>query len=177
MKKLMIALMGAGVLFACKQEKSIEERFIYEDDKITDIETGDQYLLEESESEFVLVHDDGSKETIAIEEAPFFGTTLSEDYVSDWKRSIKEREEVLLQEKKEQLKKARKERYADLSDDELMKKFQKSHKENVDMAIQMDMVAELVDRNVVSDDDASDLLEIEPELVNLDIELESPEIQ
>lgn len=174
MKKLLIALMSTSILFACNQEKSIEERYIYEEDKIVDIDTGDEYILEESEQEFVVIHKDGSKEVVPIDETPFFGTSLSDMYVSEWKDNMAAREEKLLEEKKNKLKQARRDRYSSYSDDELMKKFQKSHDEGIDMSLQMDMIAELVERGAVSDEDAPDLLEIKPELINFDIEIEAP---
>ncbi|SIS68629.1 hypothetical protein [Belliella pelovolcani] len=175
MKKLMIAAVSASLLFACGQEKSVEERYLYEGDKIVDVETGDEYLLEESEEEFVVVHKDGTKEVIPMEETPFFGTTLSDDYVNDWKKSLEERKAQLLEDKKNSLKEARKARYAEYSDEELMEKFQKMHKDNADMTLQMDLIAELVDRGAISDEDAPDLLEVEPEFINFDIEIEMPE--
>ncbi|MCH7413647.1 hypothetical protein MM213_09135 [Belliella sp. R4-6] len=174
MKKLLITVLSASLLIACSQEKSVEERYIYQDDKIIDVDTGDEYLLEETDEEFVLVHKDGSKETVAIDETPFFGTALTDDYVSDWKSKMEERQENLLIEKKNQLKEKRKDRYSELSDDELLEKFQKSHKEGVDMTMQMDMIAELVERGRISNEEAPELLEIEPELLNLEIDIEAP---
>ncbi|AFL82737.1 hypothetical protein Belba_0065 [Belliella baltica DSM 15883] len=175
MKKLIIALLSTSILFSCKQEKSIEERYIYEEDKIVDIETGDEYLLEESDQEFLIIHEDGSQETIPVDETPFFGTTLSNEYISEWKENMAAREQKLLEEKKEKLKQARRDRYAELSNEELMEKFQKSHDEGIDMSLQIDMIAELVERGAISDEDAPDLLEIEPELINFDIEIEAPD--
>ncbi|SNR98656.1 hypothetical protein SAMN06295967_101372 [Belliella buryatensis] len=175
MKKLMIALVSASLLFACSQEKSVEERYLYEGDKIVDVETGDEYLLEESEEEFILVHKDGSTEVIPMEETPFFGTTLSDEYVNDWKKSLEARKDLLLEEKKNKLKDARRARYAEFTDEELMDKFQKMHNDKEDMTLQMDLIAELVERGAISDEDAPDLLEIDPELINFDIEIEAPE--
>ncbi|MFD2037251.1 hypothetical protein ACFSKL_20805 [Belliella marina] len=174
MKKLMITVLGASLLLSCSQEKSVEERYIYQDDKIIDVDTGDEYLLEESDEQFVLVHKDGTQETIALDETPFFGTSLTDDYVSDWKNKMEERQEKLLIDKKNQLKEKRKERYAEYSDDELMKEFQKYHKEGKDMTMQMDMIAELLERGKISDEEAPSLLEVEPELINLDIDIEAP---
>lgn len=174
MKKLLIALMSTSILFACSQEKSVEERYIYEENKIVDVETGDEYLLEDNDQEFVIIHKDGSQEVIPVDETPFFGTSLSDIYVSEWRDNMAAREEKLLEEKKDNLKQARRDRYSSYTDEELMKKFQKSHDEGIDMSFQMDMIAELVERGAVSDADAPDLLEIEPELINFDIEIEAP---
>lgn len=174
MKKLFIALLSTSILFACNQEKSVEERYVYEEDKIVDVDTGDEYLLDKSEDEFVVIHKDGSQEVIPVDETPFFGTTLSDDYISEWKDNMAAREDQLLEEKKNKLKQARRDRYSKYSDEELMEKFQKSHDEGIDMSLQIDMIAELVERGAVSDEDAPDLLEIEPELINFDIEIEAP---
>ena len=174
MKKLLIALLSSSILFACNQEKSVEERYIYEENKIVDVDTGDEYLLEESDQEFVVIHKDGSKEIIPIDETPFFGTSLSDEYITEWKDNMAAREEKLLEEKKDKLKQARRDRYSTLTDEELMKKFQKSHEEGIDMSLQMDMIVELVERGAVSNEDAPELLEIEPELINFDIEIEAP---
>lgn len=175
MKKLLIAAIGASLLFACSQEKSVEERYLYEGDRIVDIETGDEYLLEESEDEFIVVHTDGTKEAIAIEETPFFGTTLTDDYVNDWKKNLELRQEKLLEDKKNKLKETRRARYEEYSSEELMNKFQKMHKENADMSQQMDIIAELIERGAISDEDAPSLLEIEPEMIDFNIELEEIE--
>lgn len=174
MKKLIIALLSSSILFACNQEKSVEERYIYEENKIVDVDTGDEYLLEENDQEFVVIHKDGSQEIIPIDETPFFGTTLSDEYISEWKDNMAAREEKLLEEKKDKLKQARRDRYSAHTDEELMKKFQKSHEEGIDMSFQMDMIAELVERGAISNEDAPNLLEIEPELINFDIEIEAP---
>lgn len=174
MKKLLIALLSTSILFACKQEKSVEERYIYDEDKIVDVETGDEYILDDNDQEFVIIHKDGSKEVVSVEDTPFYGTALSDGYISEWKENMSSREEKLLEEKKNKLKQARKDRYADLSDEELMKKFQKSHEDGIDMSLQMDIIAELVERGAITDRDAPTLLEIEPELINLNIEIEAP---
>ena len=173
MNKIII-IFSMGLFLACSQEKTIDERYIYERDKILDIETGDEYIMEES-GQFTIVHDDGTTETVAIDETPFFGTTLSDQYIQDWKDGMDERQEKLLLEKKAQLKEVRKNRYADLSDEELMDKFQESHEGKINLTIQMDMVAELIERGVISTEEAPDILEIEPDLVNLDVDIDTLE--
>lgn len=175
MKKTILLLLSIAFLSSCKQEKSVEERYLYQEDKIVDVETGDAYLMEEDQR-ITVVHTDGSKEKIAIEEVPFYGSTLSDEYIKSLEAKFAERKEALLEEKKNQLKEARRSRYVDFSDDELLKRFQQAHKDGLDMSRQMDMIAELVDRGVVYSEDAPDLLEISPDMVNFEIEIdENPE--
>lgn len=175
MKKTILLLLSIAILSSCKQEKSVEERYLYQEDKIVDIETGDEYLMEEDEM-ITVVHTDGSKEKIAIDETPFYGSALSEEYIKSLEAKLAERKEALLEEKKNQLKEARKSRYVDFSDEELLERFQRAHKDGLDMSRQMDMIAELVERGVVSSEDAPDLLEISPEMVNFELEIdENPE--
>ena len=171
MKKTIIAIASIGIFASCTNEKSIEERYLYEVDKIVDVDTGDEYILEDSLG-FTLIHKDGSREQVAFDETPFFETNLSDQYVKTWKENLAERQEKLLLDKKEKLKDARKARYSDLNDKELLAKFQKSHQDQVEITLQMDMIAELIDREVIATEDAPRLLEMDMELINLDVEIE-----
>ncbi|ERM83350.1 hypothetical protein P872_16025 [Rhodonellum psychrophilum GCM71 = DSM 17998] len=171
MKKTIIAIASIGILASCTNEKSIEERYLYEGDKIVDIETGDEYFMEDSLG-FTLIHKDGSKEQVAFDDTPFFETNLSDEYVKTWKENIAEREEKLLLEKKEKFQAARKARYSDLDNEALMAKFQKAHQEKVEITLQMDMIAELIDREVIATEDAPGLLEIDIEFIDLDFNIE-----
>jgi hypothetical protein len=175
MKKISMFLITAGIAFtvACSGGKSEEERYVYEGDKIVDEVTGDEYYMEEDDV-ITVKHTDGTTEKLAIDETPFYESALSEEYIQSLEARYLERKENLLSEKKEMLKEARRSRYAEFSDDELMKRFQQAHKDNLDMTRQMDMMAELVDRGLVADDEAADLLEIDPKMVDLDIEIEEP---
>ncbi|WP_373523316.1 hypothetical protein [Aquiflexum sp.] len=173
MKKLMIITLSILMMSACSTEKSVEERYIYEGEKIVDIETGDEYLMEE-EGKITVVHTDGSKEKLAIDETPFYETALSEEFIQSLESNYAERKQVLLEEKRTLLKENRRSRYAEISDEELLKQFQQAHKDGLDMGRQMDMVAELIERGAVTSDQAPELLEIEPELINFDIDIEKP---
>ncbi|PSL05057.1 hypothetical protein [Cecembia rubra] len=173
MKKAIIFIGTIIILTSCSKEKSVEERYLYEVDKVVDIETGDEYIMEE-ENEIIVVHTDGSKEIIPIEEAPFYGSTLSEDYLRYLEEKMRERKDKLLEEKKNEIKAMRRSRYASISDEELLKQFQKGHQEGIEMSRQMDMIAELIERGVVSSEEAPDLLEISPELIDFEIEIEKP---
>jgi hypothetical protein len=120
---------------------------------------------------FTLIHKDGSKEQVAFNETPFFETNLSDEYVKNWKESMREREEKLLLDKKEKFKAERKARYYELDDEALLAKFQKAHQDQVEITIQMDMIAELIERGVTSTEDAPKLLEIDMEFIDLDVEI------
>jgi len=173
MKKAIILIVSIGILASCAKEKSIEGRFSYETEKVLDVETGDEYIMEE-ENEITVIHRDGTKEVIPIEKAPFYGSTFSEDYLRYLEEKMLQRKERLLEEKKNQIKEARRSRYASISDEDLLKQFQQAHQEGVNMSRQMDMIAQLIERGVVSSKDAPDLLEISPELIDFDFELEKP---
>lgn len=175
MKKISLFVITAGMAMAvaCSGGKSVEERYVYEGDKIVDEVTGDEYYMEE-DNVITVKHTDGTTEKLAIDETPFFESALSEDYIQSLEARYRERKESLLVEKKEKLREARRSRYADLGDDELLERFRQAHRDNLDMPRQMDMMAELVDRGIVSEDEAPELLEIEPEMVDLEIEIEEP---
>jgi peroxiredoxin len=174
MKKIVLFTLGIAFLASCAQEKSVEERYLYEGEKIVDVETGDEYIMEEEEK-ITIVHTDGTMEKVAIDETPFYGTALSDEYVKSLEANLAERKRKLLVEKKNQLKEVRRSRYADISDDELLKQFQQAHEDGLDMSRQMDMMAELIDRGVVNSEEAPGLLEISPEMIDLDIEIDIEE--
>jgi hypothetical protein len=120
---------------------------------------------------FTLIHKDGSKEQVAFDQTPFHETNLSDEYVKSWKESISKREEKLLLDKKEKFQAERKDRYLDLDNETLMSKFQKAHQDQVDLTIQIDMIAELIDREMIATDDAPGLLELDIELIDFDMEI------
>jgi hypothetical protein len=173
MKKLMIITLSIVLMSACSSEKSVEERYVYEGEKIVDVETGDEYMMEE-EGKITVVHTDGSMEKLAIDETPFYETALSEEFIESLEANYAERKQALLEEKKKLLKENRRSRYAEISDEELLSQFQQAHKDGLDMGRQMDMIAELIERGTVTEDQAPELLEIEPELINFDIDIEKP---
>ncbi len=156
---------------SCAREKTVEERYLYEGDKIVDVDTGDEYIMEES-GEFMIVHPDGTTESINIEETPFFGTSLSDQYVKDWEVGMEERKEQLLMEKKMQLREERRNRYAHLSDEQLLKEFKAIHQKKGDMTLQREMINELVERGAVSPEEAPNFLEIDPKLMDLDVDVD-----
>jgi hypothetical protein len=171
MKKTVLLILSIAFLVSCAKEKSIEERYLYEGDKIVDVETGDEYIMEDDQ-QITIIHTDGTMEKIAVDETPFYGSALSDEYLKSLEAKMTERKEKLLEEKKNQLKEVRRSRYANISDDELLKQFKQAHADGLDMSRQMDMIAELVERGIVNTEEAPGLLEISPELIDLDIEID-----
>jgi peroxiredoxin len=174
MKKIVLFTLSIAFLSSCAKEKSIEERYLYEGDKIVDVETGDEYIMEEDQ-QITIIHTDGTMELVAVDETPFYGSALSDEYIKSLEAKLAERKGKLLEEKKNQLKEVRRSRYANISDDELLKQFKQAHSDGLDMSRQMDMIAELVDRGIVNTEEAPGLLEISPELIDLDIEIDKLE--
>ena len=171
MKKVALILISSMLLASCAKEKSVEERYVYDVDKVIDIETGDEYFLED-DGEITVVYSDGKREKIPVEDVPFFESSLSDEFMRSLEANLEQRKQRILEEKKEQIKEVRRSRYANISDEELLRLFQQAHKDGLDLSRQMDMIAELIDRNVVSSDDAPDLLKIAPELIDFDFVLE-----
>jgi hypothetical protein len=172
MKKLFLIAIPIFLIMACEREKSVEERYLYEGEKIVDVETGDEYIMEEP-GQFTIVHPDGTTEKVDIDETPFFGTTLSDQYVEDWKAGMEERKEQLLEQRREQLRAERRAKYADMSDEEVMARFKEVHAQDGDMTLQRELIFELIDRGSVSPEEAPNLLEIDPELLDLDMEADT----
>jgi hypothetical protein len=172
MKKLILFIFS-GVLFtfSCQTDKNSEARFVYETDKIVDTETGDEYVLEDDTEAFTVIHSDGTKEKIAFAETPVYGSPLTEEYITEWKNQLALKKEKALEEKKNNLKEARKKRYENLSDEELMRKFQELHKKGLELDVQMDIVGEMVERNTINSNEAPLLLEIDPKSVDFQVEL------
>jgi hypothetical protein len=172
MKKLFLIAISIGLIMSCESGKSVEERYLYEGEKIVDVDTGDEYIMEEP-GQFTIIHPDGTTEKVNIDETPFFGTTLSDQYVEDWKAGIEERKVNLLEQQREQLQAERRAKYADMSDDEVMNRFKEVHAQDGDMTLQRELIFELIDRGTISHEDAPNLLEIDPELLNLDLEADT----
>lgn len=173
MKKTIAIMLTVGSLWACKTEKAPEERFLIEADTVMDVDTGDKFVMDQDSTHLTVIHQDGSKEVLDLEKAPFYGTKVAEDYLQKMEDALQKRVDDLMEQKNAKLKEARKARYASITDEDLLKQFQEGHKNGLDMARQMDMIAELIARGVVASEQAPDLLEIAPEMVNLNVELDS----
>lgn len=159
MKRIILLMLCAAMMAGCAQDRPVEERYVYEGDKVVDVDTGDEYLMEE-EDVVTIVHTDGTRETIAVEDTPFYGTTVSDQYFSELQSNLTVRKEKILEEKKNKMKDQRRAKYEGFSDDELLEQFKDSHQKGEDMAKQMEMMSELVERGVVNNEDAPNLLEV-----------------
>lgn len=165
-------LMAGLLLFSsCKNEKEVQERFTYETEKVIDQETGDEYILEQKDS-LTIVHKDGSSEKISVQEAPFYGEDFIKNHLKTMEAQMEERMQAMLVAKKNKIKEARRARYAALKNEELLARFHDSHKKGEDLSAQIDMIAELIERGVINNADAPTLLEISPDLIDLEIDLE-----
>jgi hypothetical protein len=175
-ERLILVTIVAVMIAGCNEKTSDEERYIYQEEKILDTETGDEYIMED-DNEFTIIYTDGSKEKIAIEDTPFYGNALSDEFVTNFEAKLAERKEVILLNMREKLKETRRTRYANHSDDQLLEKFQNAHAEGIDMGLQIDMIAELIERGKVTEEDAPEYLELSPELIDFDLDIEAPKKQ
>jgi len=174
MKKLILSVFVSVIMLACTTPKSEEDRFVYEEDRIVDTETGDEYILED-ESTYIVTHPDGEREVVAREEAPFYGTEGLDEYMRQYGDRLTQRKEAAMQEHKNRIKAARSERYAQYTDEQLLERFNRLHRENAPYEEQMDVMAELVERDVVGEDEAPGMLEVEERDLNFDIEFDPSE--
>lgn len=174
MKKLILSVFVSMIMLACTTPKTDEDRFVYQEDRIVDTETGDEYILED-ETTYTVIHPDGEREVVQREEAPFFGTEGLDEYLRQYGDRVTERKEAAMQEYKTRIKAARQERYAQYTDDQLMQRFNRLHEEDAPYEEQMDVMAELVERGVVGEDEVPGLLEVDAREIDFDIEFEPNE--
>ncbi|MBS9524793.1 hypothetical protein KI659_12305 [Litoribacter alkaliphilus] len=174
MKKILLSLLTTAILFSCAQNQSEEERFTYENDRIVDTETGDEYMVEDQDT-YTVTHPDGEQETVTYEETPFYGTEAADEFLERYNTRLAERKETLLVEQKNKIKQARKERYAEYSDKELIEQFNQLHKDLAPYEQQMDIIAELVERGAVTEEEAVELMEVDEADINFDIDYDPEE--
>ncbi|WP_114750766.1 hypothetical protein [Pleomorphovibrio marinus] len=172
MKRICLILVSVGVLLSCSSPK--EDRYVFEEERILDTETGDEYYLNKMDT-LTVVNIEGETSEIVVSAAPFAEHDEMGKMIAKYKDSISERKERMLEDKKERLRKQRIERYADYDDDELLKRFNELHAENAEFEQQMDVMKELVRREIVIDKDAPAMLEIEEADLDLDIEYDPSE--
>ncbi|WP_143961757.1 hypothetical protein [Litoribacter populi] len=168
MKKIIMSLFSVAILFSCAQQQSEEDRFEYENDRIVDTQTGDEYMIDDQDS-YVVIHPDGEQETVTYEETPFYGTEAADEFLERYNNRMMERKETLMIEQKNKIKQARKDRYAEYSDQELVKQFNKLHQDLAPYEQQMDIMAELVERGAVTEEEAVELMEVDQADLNFDI--------
>jgi hypothetical protein len=174
MKKLVLSVFVSLIMLACTTPKSEEDRFVYEEDRIVDTETGDEYTLED-ESTYIVTHPDGEQERVTREEAPFYGTEGLDEYIRQQSDRMTQRKEAAMEEQKARIKAARAERYAQYTDDQLLQRFNTKHEQNAPYEEQMDIMAELVERGVVGEDEVPGMLEVDARDIDFDIQFDPTE--
>lgn len=168
MKKLWIAIIMLTVIFSCTN-RSTEDRFIFEDERIVDIETGDEYYINKMDT-LTIVNIEGESSEIIVTATPFSESDELDRMMAAYKERITERKETLVTEQKEKIKAQRAERYSQYDDQELLALFNKMHKDERPYELQMDVIAELVRRDAVLETDVAKLLEVDT--VTLDFEID-----
>lgn len=163
-----IGILALIVIWAACSSNN-EDRYIFEAERVLDTETGDEYYLKNPDT-MTVVHIDGVSEPVTVSSTPFAGSEEFEQMMSRYQDNLEAREDSLLMVKKEQIKQTRRERYAEYNDDELMERFNTIKDKGAPFAQQMDVMAELVRREVVLEIDVPDIMEIDPEDIDMDIE-------
>lgn len=166
LRYLMLFTFTSFLIGACSGEK--RDRYQFEEDMVLDTETGDEYLLKNADT-MTVVHIDGTSEPITVSSTPFADSEELNEMMESYKANLEERKEKLLAAEKVRIKKERSERYAEYSDEELETKFNELHEKGAPFEQQMDIVAELVNREVILEIDAAELLEIDPEEIDMDM--------
>ncbi|MEX2567902.1 MAG: hypothetical protein WD431_18285 [Cyclobacteriaceae bacterium] len=174
MRKLVLfSLVG---LFLTSCSKNDEERFIFEEERILDVETGDEYHLKNMDT-MTVVHIDGMTEPITVSSTPFAESEKLEKMMAAYKKKIDERKENLIKKQKEIIKEQRIDRYAEYDNEELMNHYNELHSNDAPFEQQMDVVIELVRREEVLEIDVANLLEVDSSQVDFDLEYTPDETQ
>lgn len=168
MKKLWIAIILLTVIFSCTNRSS-EDRFIFEEERILDMETGDEYYINKMDT-LTLVNIEGESSEIVVTATPFSESEELDRMMAAYKERITERKEILVNEQKEKIKAERAERYSEYDDQELLALFNKMHKEESPYEKQMDVITELVRRDAVLETDAAKLLEVDTVILDFGID-------
>lgn len=168
MKKLLIGLTFISLVVACNN-KSEEERFIFEEERVLDMETGNEYYVNNMDT-LTVVNIEGETSNIVVTEAPFSDREELEEMLKAHKEKLLDRKEAALEEQKERIKKERAERYAEYDDQELLRLFNEMHEEDRPYEQQLDVITELVRREAILETDAAKLLEVDTVTLDFDID-------
>ncbi len=160
------------IAVACSSDK--EDRYIFEAERVVDTETGDEYYLKSPDT-MTVVHIDGVSEPVTVSSTPFAGSEELEKMMDRYMETLQKRKDSLLEQENERIRQQREERYAEYSDDELMERFNTLHEEDANFEQEMDIVAELVRREVVLEIDVPEILEIDPEDIDMNIDYQPEE--
>lgn len=167
MKRLLILSLMGLYLAACSGNK--KDRFVFEEERILDVETGDEYYLNKMDT-LTIVNIEGETSEIEVTASPFYESEELQEMIERYRSTLAERKEKLLLEKKNQIKEQRIERYSSYDDKDLLDYFNQLHEEEAPYEQQMDVMAELVRREVVLEIDASKLMEVDSAMLDFDIE-------
>jgi hypothetical protein len=167
MKRLLLLSLLSLYISACSQGD--KDRFVFGEDRILDVETGDEYYLNKMDT-LTIVNIEGETSEILATASPFADDEEFREMMDRYHASIAERKEKLLEEQKNLIKDQRIERYASYEDKELLEYFNRLHKEDAPYEQQMDVMAELVRREVVLEIDAATMLEVDTTLLDFDID-------
>lgn len=159
MKTLGIIALSILTFTSC-QQKAAEERFVFEEERILDLETGDEYYFQNTDT-LRVVNIEGEASQIVVSAAPFSDSEELEFLIASYKEKLSDRKENMLAEQKSKIIDERKARYVDYSDEELLAYFNEIHREDAPYGQQMDVMAELVKREAVLEIDVPKLLEID----------------
>lgn len=157
-----------SISFSCTN-RSAEDRFIFEDERILDMETGDEYYINKMDT-LTLVNIEGESSEIVVTATPFSDSDELDRMMASYKEKLTERKDALYKDQKEKIKAERAERYAEYDDQELLALFNKIHREEDPYEKQMDVIAELVRREAVLETDAAKLLEVDTVILDFDID-------
>ena len=167
MRKLLIAIVLFSFILSCSN-RSAEERFIFVEERILDMETGDEYYLNKMDT-LTIVNIEGESSDIVVTATPFSDNKELEEMMNAYKEKLTERKGILMMEQKEKIKAERAERYAEYDDQELLALFNELHKEDGPYEKQMDVITELIRRDAVLQSDAAKLLEVDSVTLDFDI--------
>ncbi|MCC5938708.1 MAG: hypothetical protein JJU34_15615 [Lunatimonas sp.] len=159
MKTLGIIALSVLTFTSC-QKNTTEDRFVFEEERILDLETGDEYYLQNMDT-LTVVNIEGEASQIVVSAAPFSDSEELEFLIASYKEKISDRKEDMFTEQKSKIIDERKARYEEYSDEELLAFFNQIHKDDAPYGQQMDVMAELVKREAVLEIDVPKLLEID----------------
>jgi hypothetical protein len=168
MKKLILFSVVGLFLASCAGND--KERYKFEEERVLDLETGDEYYFKNLDT-MTVVHIDGVTEPVTVESTPFAENAALAEMMENYRENLANRKQELLQEQKEIIQQQRIERYEAYNDEELMDYFDKLHEEEEPFERQMDVITELVRREVIGEADAPKLLEVDISEVDFDVSI------
>ncbi|WP_194777381.1 hypothetical protein [Pararhodonellum marinum] len=154
-------LFGLSILLFVGCNTKTENRYIVtEEGRVMDIVTGDEYSMDKFDT-LTVVHVDGTTEEISVEASPIADDTAVMEFIRKREAELADRKERMMLEQKNNIIAARKERYKEYSDEELIAHFNKIHKESAPSEQQMDVILELIERDAINQDDATGMMEVD----------------